>query len=87
MSAKKGTATQKADQMYLGPTIVGTVRHATIFSAGILPEKVQNRIKEFPAMERLFVSTDKLPWAVTELRKEQSALKTIYAQTAKKFNQ
>ena len=27
--------------MYLGPTIVGVIRHSTVFKEGVLPEKVQ----------------------------------------------
>lgn len=73
------------DVMYLGPTIVGTVRHSTVYKNGVLTDKVKNCIKQFPAMQRLFVETDKLSDAVKELNKKQSALGTIYAQVAKKF--
>lgn len=89
MSAKKRTtAAKKAKQgnlMYLGPTITGVIRHSTIFKNGVLPEKVSECVKQFPIMKKLFVSMEELPEAVKELKKEQSALGTIYSQTAKKF--
>lgn len=84
--SKKVTAKKKQDNlMYLGPTIVGVVRHSTIFKNGILPQKVNGCVKQFPAMKKLFVTAEGIPEAVKELKKEQSALGTIYSQVAKKF--
>ena len=89
MSTKKKTpAAKKAKQgnlMYLGPTITGVVRHSTIFKDGVLPQKVNECVEQFPAMKKLFVPMGEIPKVVKELRKEQSALGTIYSQIAKKF--
>lgn len=88
MSTKKKAAAKKAKQgnlMYLGPTITGVIRHSTIFKDGVLPEKVSECVGQFPIMKKLFVTMEELPRAVKELKKEQSALGTIYSQTAKKF--
>ena len=85
---KKDPAAKKAKQdnlMYLGPTITGVVRHSTIFKNGVLPAKVKDCVETFPAMIKLFVPMEEIPNAVKELRKEQSALGTIYSQTSKKF--
>lgn len=71
--------------MYLGPTITGVVRHSTIFKEGILPKKVTECVEQFPMMKKLFVPLSEMPKAVKELKKEQSVLGTIYAQTANKF--
>lgn len=70
--------------MYLGPTIEGIVRHGTVFKDGILPEKAQECIKELPSLRRLFVSVDRMPEAVRELR-TKSALAAVYEHTAIKF--
>lgn len=87
MSTKKTAAAKKqGNQMYLGPTITGVVRHSTIFKNGILPQKLNKCVEEFPAMKKLFVSMEELPTATKELNKDQSALGTIYAQVNKKFN-
>lgn len=88
MSAAKKNATAKkqGNLMYLGPTIVGVVRHSTIFKNGVLPQKLNKCVEEFPAMKKLFVSMEELPTATKELNKDQSALGTIYSQVNKKFN-
>lgn len=87
MSAKKKAPAvqEQASLMYLGPTITGVVRHSTNFKNGALPEKVRECINQFPVMQKLFVPLVEMPAAIKELNKEQSALKTIYHQVAKKF--
>lgn len=71
--------------MYLGPTIVGVIRHSTVFKEGVLPDKVQECVKQFPMMERLFVPIGDIPEAVKEINKNQSVLRTIYAQVTNNF--
>ena len=85
-ASKKEAAKAQGNLMYLGPTIVGVIRHSTIYKNGVLPQKVKECVEQFPAMKKLFVSMKDVSWAVKELKKEQSALGTIYSQTAKKFN-
>lgn len=85
-ASKKDSAKTQGNLMYLGPTIVGVIRHSTIYKNGVLPQKVKECVEQFPAMNKLFVSMKDISWAVKELKKEQSALGTIYSQTAKKFN-
>ena len=85
---KKDPAAKMAKQdnlMYLGPTITGVVRHSTIFKNGVLPVKVKECVDAFPVMNKLFIPMAEIPAAVKELKKEQSALGTIYSQTSKKF--
>ena len=87
MSTKKATTAKKqSNLMYLGPTITGVVRHSTIFKNGVLPKKLNECVEQFPAMKKLLVSMEEIPAVTKELNKEQSALGTIYAQVAKKFN-
>lgn len=71
--------------MYLGPTIVGVIRHSTVFKEGVLPEKVQECVKQLPMMEKLFVSIGDIPEAVKEINKNQSVLRTIYVQVTNNF--
>ncbi len=71
--------------MYLGPTIVGVIRHSTVFKEGVLPEKVQECVKRLPMMEKLFVSIGDIPEAVKEINKNQSVLRTIYVQVTNNF--
>lgn len=88
MSTKKTvTAAEKkpANLMYLGPTITGVVRHSTVFKDGVLPQKVNECVEQFPMMKKLFVSLEEIPDAARELNKKQSALGTIYSQVDKKF--
>ncbi len=87
IAAAPGTkARKKANLVYLGPTIIGAMRHGTTFKDGELPENAQECLKEFPAMERLLVEVDEMPGAVTELRKRQSVLETVYKQTEEHFS-
>lgn len=89
MSANKKNSTvvkKQGNLMYLGPTITGVVRHSTIFKNGVLPQKLNECVEEFPAMKRLLVAMGDIPKATKEIVKEQSALATIYAQVDKKFN-
>ena len=71
--------------MYLGPTIVGVIRHSTVFKEGVLPEKVQECVKQLPMMEKLFVSIGDIPEAVKEINKNESVLRTIYVQVSNNF--
>lgn len=73
------------NRMYLGPTITGVVRHATVFKDGILPEKVKECVEQLPMMEKLFVAMEDISKSVKEIKKEQSTLRTIYTQVAHKF--
>lgn len=84
-AAPTKTAKKTGDLMYLGPTITGVARRGTVFKDGVLPKKAQECIAELPQMDRLFVEVDKMPEAVRELRKKQSALGAIYNQVAQKF--
>lgn len=77
---------KRGNRMYLGPTITGVVRHGTVFKDGVLPKRATECIAELPVMERLFVETDRMPEAVTELGKKQSALGAVYARVAEHFN-
>lgn len=76
---------QKADVMYLGPTIPGAVKYSTVFKNGVFPKNVTERIGQMPCMKELFIPLGELPGAMKELKKENSVLKTIYLQVAEKF--
>ena len=100
MSTKKETAEAEAGlretraaeikvvqfAMYLGPSIVGVIRHSTVFKNGTLPQKAQECVEKLPMMEKLFVPLSDMPEAVKELNKPQSVLHTIYVQVAKEFS-
>ena len=88
MRKRRAPAVKKEQQenlMYLGPTIIGVVRHSTIFKNGVLPREVTECIEQLPVMRKLFVVTEESPATMKELSKEQSVLKTIYSQVSKKF--
>ncbi len=86
-AAVPGRAPEKSgNRMYLGPTITGAVRYGTVFKGGVLPKRAQECVAELPVMERLFVETNRMPEAVKELGKKQSALGAVYALVAAYFN-
>ena len=84
-AAAEGKQKSREAVMYLGPTIVGVIRHSTVFKEGVLPEKVQGCVKQLPMMERLFVPIGDIPEAVKEINKNQSVLRTIYVQVTNNF--
>ena len=89
MSTNKKATAKKEKQgnlMYLGPTITGVVRHSTVFKNGVLSKKVNECVEKFPVMKKLFATVEDVPYVVKELNKTQSALRTIYSQTAEKFS-
>lgn len=79
------TEKKQGNVMYIGPTIVGVVRHSTVFKDGVLPEKAKKCVAELPMMEKLFVSIEEVPAALKELKKKQSVLATVYGKTQNKF--
>ena len=86
MSSRKKRAEKQENLMYVGPNIIGVVRHSTVFKDGVLPQKVRDCVEQVQMMQKLFVPLDDVPMVAKELKKEQSALRTIYSQVAKKFN-
>ena len=85
---KQDAAEEKVqDLMYIGPTVTGVIRHSTVFKSGVLTQKVKECVDEFPAMKRLFITTDCLPEAVRELRNSRSVLSAICTQVETRFIQ
>lgn len=78
---------QKSNVMYIGPTIPGVARYSTVYKNGVLPEKLKECIKEFPAMARLLVKIEDMPEAVKKLNEKNSVLSTISAQVKNKFKE
>lgn len=75
----------KAENLtYVGPTIRNVIKRFTTFEKGILPESVEQKINEFPAMKILFVKAEDLPKAAADMVK-QSALCSVYEQVKNKF--
>ena len=70
--------------MYVGPSIIGVIRHSSVFKDGILPKAVEECIEEYPPMKKLFIPLDGLAEATLMLRKK-SALSAVFAKTAQKF--
>ncbi len=81
----KGPKENKSNLVYVGPTIVGVIKHGEVFEKGILPDKAKECLTELPAMEKLFVTEEKFPEAVKELRRKQSLLNAICGETIFKF--
>ena len=71
--------------MYLGPSLIGIIRHSTVFKDGVLPDKVKKCCDEYPPMKKLFIPLDGIAAASKELGKEQSVLGTICTQVSKRF--
>lgn len=69
--------TKAVNVVYIGPSIPGIVRHGTVYKDGVLTDKLNECIADFPAMQRLFVSVDEAPAAIKEKNKTQSAIRSI----------
>lgn len=63
--------------MYVGPTIPGILKHATVYKDGKLPAAANNLVAEFGAIKNLLVPLDKASAALKEINKKHSALRTL----------
>ena len=84
-TAKTEKATEKNNTVYLGPTIPGLIKESTVFFEGVLPDKVNKAVEEFPLMSKLFVDINDMTDAVKDLKKDYSVIKTAYLETQKKY--
>ena len=78
---------QKANLMYIGPTISGIARYSTVFKEGVLPDRLKECVKEFPAMSKLLVKIEDMPEAMKKLNEKNSVLSTICTQVKNKFKE
>lgn len=69
----------KENIIYLGPSIPNLISSSTVFKDGVLPEAVNEKIKELPMLANLFVGISKMVETVKELNKKDSSLNVIYS--------
>ena len=65
--------------IYLGPDIPNVVNSSTVFADGVLPDVVNEKIKELPILSNLFVPVSGMVEKVKELNNAGSFANTIYA--------
>ena len=69
---------EKADAVaYIGPTISRVAVSGSIYKAG-LPRKLEEKIKEIPAIGELIVPVSRLGAARKQVRDRSSSLATVY---------
>lgn len=83
MSKEKKMPQQAEKRMviYLGPEIPGVVAAGTVFKNG-LTKKLEEEIKEIPAINMLLVPVQDVVKVKKELTKEASAVKICYQKVA-----
>ena len=83
MSDKKRPQQQEGKRtvVYLGPEIPGVAAVGTVFRNG-LTEKLEETIKELPAINMLLVPVKDVVKVKKELAKETSAVKICYRKVA-----
>ena len=74
---KKESVTENV--IYLGPDIPNVVNSSTVFADGVLPDAVNEKIKELPILSNLFVPVSGMVEKVKELNNAGSFANTIYA--------
>lgn len=72
--------------MYVGPTVQNLIRYGTVFAGGVLPQKVNAVIAEFPAAAKLFVPVEEMPQAMKNLSMRNSVLSAVSDRMARKYN-
>ncbi|MBO5145013.1 MAG: hypothetical protein J6C19_05700 [Lachnospiraceae bacterium] len=80
MPEKKKTASQSNKTeavIYLGPEIPGTVSRGVVFNNG-LTARMENAVKELPALAALLVPVHDVVKAKKELKEEVSAIRICY---------
>lgn len=84
MSEKKKGQQQeekKETLVYLGPEVPGVAAVGTVFKNG-LPKKLEEMVKELPAVKMLLVPVRDVVKVKKELTKETSAAKICYQKVA-----
>ena len=80
-----GAATKAPEAVvYLGPTIPRLVSTGTVFAGGKLPEALENKANQVPALRALIVPVSQYAEAVQGLKKP-GRLKTLYEAVANKL--
>ena len=74
---KKESVTENV--IYLGPDIPNVVNSSTVFADAVLPDAVNEKIKELPILSNLFVPVSGMVEKVKELNNAGSFANTIYA--------
>ena len=77
---------EAGNMMYVGPTIQNLIRYGTVFANGVLTEKMNAVVAEFPAAAKLFVPVEKIPDAMKSLHEKNSALAAISDRMVRKYN-
>ena len=77
---------ETGNMMYVGPTIQNLIRYGTVFANGVLTEKMNAVVAEFPAAAKLFVPVEKIPDAMKSLHEKNSALAAISDRMVHKYN-
>lgn len=76
---------KKENLMYVGDSIIGLVRHSTVYADGVFTPAIDKCIAAFPAMARLFVKIDDIPGALKEVKEKHSPLYVINKEVTSKF--
>lgn len=76
---------KKENLMYVGDSIIGVVRHSTVYADGVFTPAIDKCIAAFPAMARLFVKIDDIPGALKEVKEKHSPLYVINKEVTSKF--
>lgn len=64
--------------VYIGPTIERLVNHGTIYEGGVIPEYLEEKIREIPAIRGLIVPVSELAYAAREITREDGRYKMLY---------
>ena len=101
MSARKKTATEAEPirtapietpavepeaVVYLGPDIEGLVNHGTVFDGGELPDNLNAKIGEVPAIKGLIVPVSRYAEVAREITLPEGRFRTLYDLVKEKAN-
>ena len=64
--------------VYLGPDIDRLVNHGTVYERGIIPEYLEKKIKEVPAIKGLLVPVSRYAEVAREITLPEGRYRTLY---------
>ncbi len=64
--------------VYLGPDIDRLVNHGTVYERGIIPEYLEKKIKEVPAIKGLLVPISRYAEVAREITLPEGRYRTLY---------
>lgn len=77
-AAPESAAEQPEAIVYLGPDIDRLVNHGTVYEGGVIPDYLQKKIEQIPAIKGLLVPVSRYAEVAREITLPEGRYRTLY---------